>query len=249
MFRMLNSKFIKSFLLIFLLIPSVVKGIVSPTTDFYVNDYSDVISKETEEYIIEKNALLNEKTRAQIVVVTVPTLDDLSVEDYATELFREFGIGDKEKNNGLLILISTGERKVRIEVGYGLEETITDGKSGRILDTYMVPYLKDDDYDQAVKTGFDALFNEVVKYYNLEDLSVELDEPDDSMSTTGIIVVIVFYSFILILIIISIKSGGGGYYYGGGSSSGGFSGGGHSSGGGFHGGGGFSGGGGASRGF
>lgn len=72
-------------------------AVVSPTPDFYVNDYADLLDKETEEYIINANKSLYSQTGAQIVVVTIPSLEGSSLEDYATELFRSFGIGDKTK--------------------------------------------------------------------------------------------------------------------------------------------------------
>lgn len=249
MFQKLIS--IKYLLLIgILLLPEFVLARVSPKTEFYVNDYANVISEETEKHIIEQNVKLNAKTGAQIVVVTVTSLDGENIESYANGLFRSFGIGDKEKNNGVLILISTGDRKVRIEVGYGLEEVITDGKSGRILDNYMIPSLRNDDYDTASLKGFDALFNEVVKFYNLDDLEVEIEEENDDFAIFGLI----FWLIIIFIIIISAGSRGGRgrrllWYMLDSSLSSSSSSSSHSSFGGFSGGGGSSGGGGASRGF
>lgn len=143
-------------------------AVVSPKTNFYVNDYADVLSEETENYILNSNIDLQSKTKAQIVVVTVKTLDGKTIEEYATELFREFGIGDKEKNNGVLLLCSTGDRMFRIEVGYGLEGALPDGKTGRIQDQYIIPYLKNDNYDEGIKNGFSAILEEVCKEYNIE---------------------------------------------------------------------------------
>ena len=74
-----------------------VKAIVSPTINFYVNDYANIIDSETEEYILNKSVALNNVDGTQIVVVTVPSLDGMSLEDYSLELFRSFGIGDEEK--------------------------------------------------------------------------------------------------------------------------------------------------------
>lgn len=143
-------------------------AVVSPKTNFYVNDYADVLSEETENYILNSNIDLQSKTKAQIVVVTVKTLDGKTIEEYATELFREFGIGDKEKNNGVLLLCSTGDRMFRIEVGYGLEGALPDGKTGRIQDQYIIPYLKNNNYDEGIKNGFSAILEEVCKEYNIE---------------------------------------------------------------------------------
>ena len=78
-------------------------AIVSQTSQFYVNDYANVLTPQTEQYIINSNIELNNKTKAQVVVVTVNSLEGMTIEEYATELFRKFGIGDKEKNNGVLL--------------------------------------------------------------------------------------------------------------------------------------------------
>ena len=98
-----------------------VYAIVPKTNEFYVNDFANLLEQDTEEYIISMNRELEEKTGAQIVVVTVQNLEGKSLEEYATELFREYGIGDKDKNNGVLLLCALEEREFRIEVGYGLE--------------------------------------------------------------------------------------------------------------------------------
>ena len=155
-------------LAILLALSSNVIGIVKPTSNFYVNDYAGVLSLKTENYIMQANVDLEQKTGAQIVVVIVNSLDGKTIEEYATELFREFGIGDKEKNNGVLLLCSTGDRMFRIEVGYGLEGALPDGKTGRIQDQYIIPYLKNNNYDEGIKNGFSAILEEVCKEYNIE---------------------------------------------------------------------------------
>ena len=144
------------------------KAYVKQTADFYVNDSANLLSDETEKYIININKQLYSKTGAQIVVVTVDSLEGKAIEDYATELFRGYGIGDKEKNNGVLLLLALNERQFRIEVGYGLEGCLTDGKTGRIQDQYIIPYLKNNDWDNGVKNGFNAVLDEVKKEYNVE---------------------------------------------------------------------------------
>lgn len=142
-------------------------GIVRPTSKFYVNDYAGVLSTETEEYIVQTNIDLEQKTGAQIVVVTIDSLEGQTIEEYATQLFRNFGIGNKSKNNGVLLLCSTVDRMFRIEVGYGLEGRLTDGKTGRIQDEYIIPYLKNNNYDEGIKNGFSAVLQEVATEYGV----------------------------------------------------------------------------------
>lgn len=143
-------------------------AVVSPTTDFYVNDYAELLDTETENYIINANKSLYSQTGAQIVVVTIPSLEGDSLENYATELFRNFGIGDKSKNNGLLLLLALEERQFRVEVGYGLEGILPDAKTGRIQDEYIIPYLKQNNWNDGIKNGFSAFLEVVASEYNVE---------------------------------------------------------------------------------
>ena len=151
-----------------------VNAIVQPTNNFYINDYANILSSEIEEYILKKSVQLDDSDGTQIVVVTVPNLEGMSLEDYATKLFRNFGIGDKEKNNGLLLLLALEERQFRVEVGYGLEGILPDGKTGRFQDEYIIPYLKDNKWDEGIKNGYDAFYKEIV---TLNNLDIEYNEP------------------------------------------------------------------------
>ena len=104
-----SKKIVCFIMLIMTLLPVKTFAVVSQTNAFYVNDYANILSSDTEEYIMNMNIELQKKTGAQIVVVTVPSLEGQSIEEYATELFRKFGIGDKNKNNGVLLLCSTAD--------------------------------------------------------------------------------------------------------------------------------------------
>ena len=93
----------------------------------------------------------------EVVVVVIRSLDGSSVEDVAEKLFKLWGIGKKGRDNGLLFLWSTGDRKVRVEVGYGLEGILPDGKAGSILDAYVIPQFKAGQFDAGVIAGVNAL--------------------------------------------------------------------------------------------
>lgn len=174
MFRLKISKTFVVFLFFLLCIPNVY-AIVDATDDFYVNDYANVLSYETEKYILDKSIQLYQNNGAQIVVVTVNDMDGLPIEDYALELFRKFGIGDEDKDNGLLILVSVSERELRVEVGYGLEGILPDSKVGRLEDNYMIPYLKGNDWDNGIKNGYDA-FYDVILFGSDVDTGVQVEE-------------------------------------------------------------------------
>lgn len=165
-------------------------AIVKPTSEFYVNDYANLLNTETKNYIMNTNISLQNKTGAQIVVVTVPNLEGKALEEYATEFFREFGIGDKNKNNGVLLLLALEERQFRVEVGYGLEGILPDGKTGRIQDEYIIPYLKQNNWNEGIKNGFSAILKEIEKEYSIdvgsEDAVSSVNENNDGGIITTI---------------------------------------------------------------
>lgn len=240
------------FLLLFILILSnmtstTLATVVSPTSDFYVNDSAGVLTRETKQYIMDTNVELQKKTGAQIVVVTVKSLDGMSIEDYAYQLFNSWGIGDKNKDNGLLLLCSYGDREFRVEVGDGLEGKLPDGKTGRMQDEYIIPYLRQNDFDEGIRNGYSAFLKEVADEYGV---TITGSEKAVQKGTNFELIEIGIYMmamFFFIFISIYFRGRGGPFIFFGGG--GGFSGGGFSGGGGFHGGGGRSSGGGSSRSF
>lgn len=136
-----------------------------PTNDIYVVDSAHMLDKKTTNEILKTSRDLDSKYGAQLVVVTVNSIGDDSIVDYANGLFREYGIGNKEKNNGVLLLIAKDQRKMRIEVGYGLEGQITDSRAGEILDK-MKPYFKKSDYSGGTLAAFNELANDINKEYS-----------------------------------------------------------------------------------
>ena len=228
-----------------------------PTQNFFVNDFADCINETDEQKMQSMAEELYKKTGAQVVCVTVNSLYGKDVRDYALGLGREWGIGSKNDNNGVLLLLAVDDRQVDIEVGYGLEGALPDGKTGRILDNYAIPYLKSDDFSTGLREAFSALIGETATEYGVEinGSSLAPDEDEDEEYESSKAVIIDFIIFIIILLVIRkitgrtpfiFFGGGGNHHSGGGFSGGGFSGG---SSGGFSGGGGSFGGGGSSRGF
>lgn len=127
-----------------------------PAQMTYVADTAAMISNEDAAKIAEMGRGLDAATGAQVVVVTISSLDGASIEEYATTLFRNWGIGDAEKNNGVLLLIAKEDRKFRIEVGYGLEGAITDGYAGSVLDD-MKAGFKSENYSEAIVVAYAKL--------------------------------------------------------------------------------------------
>jgi uncharacterized protein len=217
----------------------------------YVNDFAQVLDSGTTAQLNDICQQIDQKAHAQIAVVTIKSLDGASIEDYAVELFKQWGIGSKSTNRGVLILLAVQDHRYRIEVGYGLEPILPDGKVGG-FGREAVPLLKANDYNGAL-----ALMTSRVAEVIAKDAGVELtgtrapsprpEEPSTGVSAGGIILVIIVILIVLFTplrgLLFWLLLSGGGRGYGGG---GGFGGGG----GGFGGfGGGSSGGGGASGGW
>ncbi len=181
----------------------------APTENIYVADYAAMLDDSTKNQILEIGKNLDEKYKAQIAVVTIENLGDSSIEDYANKLFRKWGIGDKNLNNGVLLLISKNDRKFRIEVGYGLEGAITDGYAGEILDG-MKNYFRDENYSAGVLQAYSTLAKKVYEEYGgeiPENLNVENSEEEWTFSdiiAVGIFLIVFAAIFLQILYVIMV---------------------------------------------
>ena len=214
----------------------------------YVSDWAGVFTAEQKADLENRIGAVKQTNGAELAVVTVPSLQGGEIDDFAAKLFAQWGIGQKGKDNGVLLLAAMEDRKMRIEVGYGLEGVLTDAKTGRIQDEYIVPRFKEGNYAQGLMAGADVL----LKVMGGEELPAEsATEADTTLG--GIIFLIIFVTVFILIVRAAIKGGkggkGGGWTSGGSSRGGGWSSG--SSGGGGFGGfsGGSSGGGGSSRGW
>ena len=135
---------------------------------YYVADYADVITDETETYIVEKNAELEQYcSGAQIVIVTVDFLDGMDIEDYCYKLFNDWQIGAKGENNGVLLLLTIGEENYWCMTGKGLEKALTAGTIDDILWYNLEDYFAAGDYDSGVKVTFDKLAEEIYDFYGV----------------------------------------------------------------------------------
>ena len=138
-----------------------------PAPTGYVNDFAQVIdaaSKERMELLCQE---LESKTGSQLAVVTVTSLEGEPVEDYAVKLFQKWGIGKKEKSNGLLVLVAIQDRRSRIEVGYGLEGVITDGYAGEVLRD-LQPYFRSSQYGPGLAAAVSELAGRIARDAGIE---------------------------------------------------------------------------------
>jgi len=137
----------------FLVVSNAPASAALPSPNGYVNDFANVIDDRRESAIDAVVRDVARTTSAEIAVVTVPSLEGKSVEQYAVELFNAWGIGKKGTNNGVLVLVAPSARTMRIEVGYGLEPVLPDGLTGEIIRSSFVPRFRDGDYSAGILDG------------------------------------------------------------------------------------------------
>ena len=128
-----------------------------PALSGRVVDQANIIQPSTRSAIEQKLADLETKSGIQLVVATVSSLEGQDIEPYANELFRTWQLGEKSKNNGVLFLVAPNERRVRIEVGYGLEKTLTDALSKVIIVNAITPRFKTGDFSGGISRGVDDI--------------------------------------------------------------------------------------------
>jgi len=124
-----------------------------------VTDDAQILSAETRKSITERLKAHEEKTTNQIAVLTVPSLEGESVEDYALAVFNEWKLGQKGKDNGILLIVAPKDRRMRIEVGYGLEGAMTDGTAGSIIRNVITPHFKNNDFNGGIDEGVSAIIS------------------------------------------------------------------------------------------
>lgn len=131
--------------------------------DTYVFDYADVISDADAQTMDDYADALNGETEAMAICVTVDFLDGMDSKDYAYDLFNSWGVGDKDRNDGVLLLFSRGDKAIEIAVGTGLENTLNDATTGQLLDDYAMSYLRDGDYSTGLREVFEQLCRKVAQ--------------------------------------------------------------------------------------
>jgi uncharacterized protein len=218
-----------------------------PNPPKLVNDYTNTLTPQQKEALEAKLVKYDDSTSNQITVVIVDKLDGYSIEDAAIDLGRKWGVGNKDFNNGVVVLVAKTDRKMTIQVGYGLEGALTDLTTKSIIDNTITPNFKGDNYYRGLDEGTDDIIKAAEGRY-------KAPTGYNSRKKKGVSIGTIIFIIIILLIIFGGASGPGGTYVsrGGftgwsGGGGGGWSGGGSSGGGGFGGfGGGSFGGGGSS---
>ncbi|HVZ69717.1 MAG TPA: TPM domain-containing protein [Rhizomicrobium sp.] len=238
-----------AFALVFAIVaPAAAAPTFPPLTGRVVDD-AHILSDSAKASLTEKLEDLENRTSRQLVVVTLPSLQGYEIEDYGYQLGRAWGIGQKKLNNGVLFIIAPNERKVRIEVGYGLEPILTDALSNVILQERVLPKFRKGDMEAGIVDGTDAIVEQLLLDAPAAKARVAEAEKQSSQPQFNPIILI-FIAFIIFSIfgrifggrrrgmgalpwiILGSGMGRGGSWGGGGFGGGGFSGGGGSFGGG-----------------
>jgi uncharacterized protein len=224
---------------------------LNPRNGVAVYDYANVISASDKQQLESMIDELEQKTGAEIAVVTLQSLDGGQIDDFTNRLFEKWGIGQKGKDNGLMFLAAMQDRKMRIEVGYGLEGAIPDSKAGRIRRDVITPYFKANQPGKGITAGIAVISQEIAKEYGVtltgSATQYRYNTSASQRSKKGnpfvtLILVVLFVIFAIrhphlaMLLLLSGgrgggSGGGGGFGGGGGGFGGGMSGGGGSSGG------------------
>ncbi len=237
-------------IVILILLASSLFPINFPKLKGRVNDYAGILEPEEENVLDNMFADLEKKTSSQLVLLTIKSLEGETIEDYSIKLTeqKDWKIGQKGLDNGIILLIAMEERKLRLEVGYGLEGILTDLKSSYIIRKLIVPSFKKGDYFKGILRGVTTVVGIVSKEFDIspEDLEKFKKKKGENQIGSFVIFLIIFFFFILPAFTGKSGKGGSSVFWGGGFGGGSSSGGGF---GGFSGGGGSFGGGGASGGW
>lgn len=174
-------------------------------SDFYYDELG-MLDYSTKENITKTNKELVSKTGSQVMVATVKNTNGLPASDLGPQIFNKWKIGDQDKKNGVLILISeddlSGKREVFISTGYGIEGRLNDGKVGRIIDNFMLEDLKDGNYSKAINEGFNAIVAEVADEYNVKlDGNYDYYLDENAKSDDGISIGTLFMMLVVFIVI------------------------------------------------
>jgi len=179
--KILIFLFIIYFCMFFFISPAYGQEVDYPDYSGYVNDFAGLLDDASRYDLESLISGIEKNTGAEIAVVTINTLEGITIEEYAAVLFEKWGIGKADEDNGLLILVALTERKVRIEVGYGLEGIVTDLEAGRIIDGIITPNFKNEDYNRGI---YDAVVTVSNQIYGEQELEIMAGEDLEEYSSS-----------------------------------------------------------------
>ena len=167
-----------------------------------VVDQARLLSPEREAELTEKLAALERDTTDQVVVVTVDSLQGREIEDYGYQLGRAWGIGQKEGDNGVLLLVAPNEKKVRIEVGYGVEGVMTDALAALIIHDQILPAFRNGGFERGIEQGTDAIIAQLrLDPVEAKARAAKAAAPEAEKPVIPIVVIAVIFFFLFISMI------------------------------------------------
>ena len=203
------------FLLLLLLVAAPAEAQNFPELTGRVVDQANLLSPAQEAELTGRLEALEQASSRQLVVATIASLEDYPIEDYGFQLGRHWGIGQSDANNGVILIVAPNERKVRIEVGYGLEPILTDALSHRIIQDQILPRFRDGDFPAGLNAGADAVIQQLqAPPEQAEQRALEAAQAQQGEGGGGSIFPLIFWILILIFIVIPLlRSGFGGRKY------------------------------------
>lgn len=189
------------------LIPLSVFAYVSPGKPTgFVNDFAGVMSAQERQDVQAKLGALERETGFEMAVVTVKSLGGDTVENYAVRLFEEWGIGNEQKDNGLLLLVAVDDHKLKIETGYGTSVVITDLQAGNIIRTVITPAFKQGNYGAGIAGGVDALISVVTHSPDAAEFSSQPKTHSLPIDPQIIFAVFIIFSGVILRVLARTKS-------------------------------------------
>jgi len=200
----------KQLLLFICLLGSVLTGMAQdipkrPDPPKLVNDYTGTLSADQKQTLENKLVAYDDSTSNQIVIVIVATTNDYAPNDYATKLGRDWGVGNKKTNNGVVILVAKDDRKIYIAPGYGLEGALPDITCQAIIDNEIKPNFKESDFYRGLDKGTDAIIKAAAGEYKAPKGYKKKKVDSDTL-----MFFVVFFGIIIIAIIQGFRNNGGG---------------------------------------
>jgi len=186
-----------------------------PKSNTLVTDYTNTLSDGDKQQLENKLVAFDDSTSTQIAVVIIKSVGEYDINEYGQKLGRAWGIGQQGKNNGILVLVAMGDRKVTIQTGYGAEGAVPDVITHEIIQNDITPHFKQQDYFGGLSTATDDLMKYMKGEYKSAQKPQSTDGDDDGSIGSGIIVLIIIVVVILIVVFRGRGGGGGGQIIGG----------------------------------
>ena len=165
----MKNRFIKRILLFLILIPLNIYAIVDQSNQVYVTDSAKLLTAESEAYIIKYSDFLYQEKKIDYYVVTIRYLEEKDIEEYAQEIFQKYHMN----KNGILILVSKDDRKIRIEIGKKLRPIFDEEEIDQYINTYFMPYLERDEWNDGIINGYSAIYKDICEANKIDASSME----------------------------------------------------------------------------